>query len=98
MPRRIAYSLAFAALLAFGAPAAGLVWAGWPGSPADPATLLNPAAVIATVAMLAGLPWVIRRRFGPAAGTWRAWILRAGGYAAVLALMLAETHVARFEY
>jgi hypothetical protein len=98
MPRRTAYSLAFAALLAFAAAAAGLVRAGWPGSPADPATLLNRVGVIATVAMLAGLPWVVRRRFGPAAGTWRAWILRAAGYAAVLALMLANTDVARFEY
>ncbi len=92
MPRRIACSLAFAVA------AAGLVWAGWPGRSADPATLINRVGVIATVAILAGLPWVIRRKFGPAARTWRAGMLRAGGYAAVLALMLAETGVARFEY
>lgn len=98
MPHRIAYPLACAASLAFAAAAAGLVWAGWPGSPADPATLLNRVSVIATVAMLAGLPWLIRRTFGPVARTWRAWIVRAGGYAAVLALMLAETDAARFEY
>lgn len=96
MPRRIALSLAFAAAVAVAA--AGLVRAGWPGSSADPATLINRVAVIATVAMLAGLPWVIRRKFGPVARTWRARIVRVCGYAAVLALMLAETDVARFEY
>jgi len=92
MPRRIACWLLFAAA------GAGLVWAGWPGAPADPATLINRVSVIAAVAILAGLPWVVQRRFGPAARTWRARAVRAGGYAALLALMLAETHVARFEY
>jgi hypothetical protein len=92
MPRRIACWLLFAAA------GAGLVWAGWPGGPADPATLINRVSVIATVAILAVLPWVIQRRFGPPAGTWRARGVRAGGYAVVLALLLAETHAARFEY
>jgi hypothetical protein len=92
MPRRIACWLLFAAA------GAGLVWAGWPGGPADPATLINRVSVIAIVAILAVLPWVIQRRFGPPARTWRARAVRAGGYAAVLALMLAETHAARFEY
>jgi hypothetical protein len=96
MPRRIALSLAFAAAVAVAA--AVLVRAGWPGSSADPATLINRVGVIATVALLAGLPWVIRRKFGPVARTWRARIVRVCGYAAVLALMLADTDVARFEY
>jgi hypothetical protein len=92
MPRRIACWLLFAAA------GAGLVWAGWPGASADPATLINRVSVIAAVAILAGLPWVVQRRFGPAARTRRARAVRAGGYAALLALMLAETHVARLEY
>src|SRR5215469_5215947 len=91
MPRRIAYSLAFAVAVA------GLVWAGWPGVPGNPATMINRVDVIVTVALLAGLPWVIRRRFGPAAGTRLARIVRAGGYAAIFALVAVKTEVARSE-
>src|SRR5215467_11353178 len=92
MPRRIAYSLAFAIA------AAGLVWAGWRGDPANPATLINRVGVIATAVILAGLPWAIRRVFGPVAASRLAQAARAGGYAAVFALVAAKSDVARFEY
>ena len=92
MPRRIAYSLAFAIA------ATGLVWAGWRGAPANPATLINRAGVIATVVILAGLPWAIRRVFGPAAVGRLARVARVSGYAAVFALVAVKSDVTRFEY
>src|SRR5215470_9423253 len=92
MPRRIAYSLAFAIA------ATGLVWAGWRGAPANPATLINRAGVIATVVILAGLPWAIRRVFGPAATSWLARAARAGGYATMFTLVAVKSDAARIEY
>jgi hypothetical protein len=95
MPRRIACSLAFAG---FAAASAGLVRAGWPGAPGNPATLINRVDVIATVTLLAVLPWAVRRRFGPAADSRLAWLVRAGGYAAMFALVAVKSGVARSEY
>jgi hypothetical protein len=92
MARRIAYSLAFAIA------AAGLVWAGWRGGAANPATLINRVSVIATVVILAGLPWAIRRVFGQAAASRLARAARVGGYAAVFALVAVKSDVARIEY
>ena len=92
MARRIAYSLAFAIA------AAGLVWAGWRGGPDNPATLINRAGVIATAVILAGLPWAIRRVFGPASASRLARAARIGGYAAVFALVAVKSDVARIEY
>jgi hypothetical protein len=92
MPRRIACALAFAAA------AAGLVWAGWRGTTANPAILINRVDVIAAVVLLAALPWAVRRVFGPPADSWLARIVRAGGYAIVLALVLIKANVERSEY
>ena len=92
MPSKIAYSLAF------GAAAAGVARAGWPGAPANPATLINRVDLIAVLVLLAGLPWAVSRVFGPAGDSWLARILRAGGYAAVLALILVKADVQRSEY
>ena len=92
MPRRIVSSLAFLAA------AAGLVWAGWPGALANPATVINRVVVIAAVVILAGLPWLARRVFGPAGDSWLARIVRVGGYAAVFALVLVKAEVERSEY
>jgi len=92
MPRKIIY------MLASGAAAAGLAWATWPGAPADPATVISRIDVIATVVMLAGLPWAVRRVFGPVGGGWLPRTVRAGGYAAVLGLVLVKTKVERPEY
>jgi hypothetical protein len=46
-------------------------------------------------AILAALPWVIARARGPVAGGQLPRLLRAGGYGAVLALVLAKTAVRR---
>jgi len=92
MPRKIIYPLAF------GAAAAGLAWAAWPGAPADPATVISRADVIATVVMLAGLPWAARRVFGPAASGWLPRAVRAGAYAAVFTLVLAKARAEQAEY
>src|SRR5215471_11530679 len=92
MPRRIVSSLVFLTATA------GLVWAGWPGAPANPATLINRVDVTAVVVLLAGLPWLARRVFGPAGDSWLARIVRVGGYAAVVALVLVKAEVERSEY
>ena len=53
--------------LAFAAGAVGLAWVGWPGASSNSATLLNRVYVTGTVVLLAVLPWVVRRYFGPGA-------------------------------
>src|SRR5690349_19452017 len=92
MPRRILPSIVFLAA------AAGLVWAGWPGAPGNPATLINRVDVVAAVVLLAGLPWLARRVFGPAGNSRLAPVVRAGGYAAVFALVLVKAKVERAGY
>ena len=92
MPSKIGYRLAFSV------PAAGLAWFSWPGAPTDPATLINRVDVVATVAMLAGLPWAVRRVFGPDGQSPLARITRVGGYALVFTLVLVKAHVERSEY
>ena len=92
MPRRIVSSLVFLAA------AAGLVWADWPGAAANPATLINRVDVVAAVVILAGLPWLARRVFGPVGDSWLTRIVRAGSYAAVFALVLVKAEVERSEY
>ena len=52
--------------------------------------------MIAIVLLLAGLPLLARWFLGPAGDTRLARFLRAGGYAAVLALMAAKAGVPRF--
>jgi hypothetical protein len=84
--------------LAFLAATAGLAWAGWPGAAANSATLINRVDVIAAVVILAGLPWLARRGFGPCRHSWPARMVRVGGYAAVFALVLVKAKVARSEY
>jgi hypothetical protein len=92
MPRMIAGALALAAA------ATVLVWAGWPGTAGNPATLINRTDVIATLLLLAALPWAIRRVYGPVAGGWLARLVRAGGYGIVFALVLVKADVERAEY
>lgn len=72
--------------VAFAAAAAGLAWSAWPGPPGDSAIVRNRVDVTAIAVILAGLPWLIRRARGPAAGGRLARLLRAGGYAAVLVI------------
>jgi hypothetical protein len=92
MARRIGRSLLFAVAAAVAA------WAAWPGSPNGFATVVARIDVITTVLALAGLPWLTRWFLGPASGSWLARFLRVGGYAAVLALMVAKASVSRVVY
>ena len=92
MPRRIICILAFAAA------AAGVLRAGWIGPAGYPATLLTRVDVIAATTILAVAPWLVRRRFGPAGPGWLARVVRAAGYAAVFALLLAKADVERRDY
>ena len=78
-------------VLAFTAGAVGLVSVGWPGSSSDSAVPLNRMYVVVTVVLLAVLPVVIRRYFGPVRRGWAPRAARAGGYAMVLALIAAKT-------
>ena len=86
MPRRLVRVALFAVAAAVAA------WAAWPDS-----SVLHAAAdrfgVIATVLLLAGLPLLARRFFGPVGDGWAARFLRVGGYAAILALIPARAVV-----
>ena len=77
-------------VLAFAAGAAGMVWIAWPGASSNSATSLNRVYVVATVVLLAVLPWVVRRYFGPIRSGWAPRAARVGGYAMVLALIAAK--------
>ena len=89
LARRLGYPLAFAAA------AAGTVWSAWSGPPGDAAIMINRVDVITMVVILAALLWIIGRVCGPVAGGWLARLIRTGGYAAVLALVLVKTAVRR---
>ena len=78
-------------VLAFAAGAAGVVWAGWPGSSSDSAVLLNRMYVVVTVVLLAGLPVAVRRYAGPVSPGCAPRAARVAGYALVLALVAAKT-------
>ena len=92
MPRRIAV------MLAFSGAAAGLVWAGWPGVPGSLATVMRRIDVVAAVVMLAGLPWLARRVFGPAGRGRAAPMMRLAGYAVLFTLVLVKAEAERFAY
>ena len=78
-------------VLAFAVAAAGMVWIGWPGASSNSATPLNRVYAVSTVVLLAVLPWVVRRYFGPVRSGWAPRAARVGGYAMVLALIAAKT-------
>lgn len=86
MPRRIGYPLISGAV-------AALAWAWWPGAPAGLATAIRRLDVTVTMLMLAGLPWLVRRFFGPAGRGRAARAVRAGGYAVVVAVVLVKAAV-----
>jgi hypothetical protein len=71
--------------LLFAAAAAAAAWGAWP---AGQAAMVR-ADVVATVLLLAGLPLLARWFLGPPDNRMARW-LRAGGYAAILALMPAK--------
>jgi len=87
--RGLGYPLLFAGV------AAGTAWSAWSGPPGDSAVAINRSDVVTIAALLAVLPWAIRRVRGPVAGSRPARLLRAGGYAALLALVLVKAAVER---
>ena len=89
LSRRLGY------LLAFAAAAAGTAWSAWSGPPGDSAIVINRVDVITMAVILAGLPWAIRRTRGPVAGSRLARLVRTGGYATILALVLVKAAVER---
>ncbi|HEY2077238.1 MAG TPA: hypothetical protein VGH53_12980 [Streptosporangiaceae bacterium] len=91
MPRTMRYWAGLAAA------AAALGWAAWPGTPDNPATLISRVDVIATVLILAGIPLIVRRKFGPGGSERLPRLLRTAGYAAVFALILVKADVERLE-
>ncbi len=92
MPSRVRYLLAVALMTA------GLGWAGWQGTPANPATLISRVDVFATALILAALPWPVARRFGPVRYGWLPRVARFAGYLVVMGLVLAKAGAERVEY
>jgi hypothetical protein len=73
-----------------------IAWWAWPGSPDNLATSVDRVDVITIVLLLAGLPLLARRFFGPPGGSRIARFLRVGTYAAILALIPAKATVEQF--
>ena len=82
--------------LLFAVAAGAAAWVAWPDPPVGHAAAAAQFGVIATVVLLAGLPLLARRFFGPVGDSRAARFLRVGGYAAILALMPAIAIVAPF--
>lgn len=91
MPRTIAYW----AMAVVSATLVALVT--WPGAAHSPATLISRVDLVAAVLILAGLPFAVRRRYGPGASGWVPRLVRAGGYAIVIALMIVKADVEHLE-
>ena len=91
MPRTIAYWVMAAAT------AAALSWAAWPASSPSPATLIGRVDIVAAALILAGLPPIVRRKYGRIGTGWIPPLVRACGYAIVIALILVKVGVEQFE-
>ncbi|MGI9008815.1 MAG: DUF1707 SHOCT-like domain-containing protein [Streptosporangiaceae bacterium] len=76
--------------LAFAAGAIALAWIGWPGRASNSAVPVNRVYIVGTVLMLAVLPVIVRRFFGPVRRGWAAPAARVAGYALVLALVAGK--------
>jgi hypothetical protein len=82
-------------VLLFTAAAGAAAWSAWPGSSVGDAVPAR-AGVIVLVLLLVGLPLVSRRLLGPPDNRMARW-LRAGCYAAILALMPARAVTRLFQ-
>jgi hypothetical protein len=91
MPRSIRYALMSGAV-------AALAGAWWPAAPDGLATATRRLDVTVTVLMLAGLPWLVRKFFGPAGRGRAARSVRTGGYAVVLGVVLVKAAAERSGY
>ena len=81
-------------LLLFTAAAGAAAWSAWPASAVSHAATAR-ADIIATVLLLAALPLLARWFLGPPDNRAARW-LRAGGYAAILAIMPAKAAILLF--
>jgi len=91
MVSRVRNSIMFAAAAAF------LAWMAWQGTASGWGTTVVRVMVTITVLALAALPRLARRRLGPAIDSRIARSLRAGGYASVLALIVALVELERIK-
>src|SRR6266436_2689808 len=83
------------AICAFAAAVGCVASLSWPRSPVNRVTVADRVSLLVTVALLVGL-WVAGRRLvGPAGAGRTQRLVRAGGYSAVLALMLGKASVER---
>jgi hypothetical protein len=90
LARRIGVPLLFAAVAGVAA------WGAWPKSPVSLSHgAANQGDVIITLVLLAGLPLLTRWALGPPGNRAARW-LRAGGYAAILAVMSAKAAAEQF--
>ena len=80
--------------LLFAVAAGAAAWGAWPGSPVSHGAAVQ-GGIIVTLALLAGLPLLIRWRLGPPGNRAARW-LRRGFYAAILAVMPAKAVVEDF--
>jgi len=90
MARRLACAVLFGGAAAFAA------WVAWPGPPASAATMAARVDVILIVLLLAALPLLAHRLWGPVTESRMARVLRTGSYAAILSLTMAKASVERF--
>ncbi len=95
MVRRIGYGLGIAAVAVVSALAVRYLWSGAHAGRNDG---WDKARMLLLVALLAGLPWVARRRgvFGPVGLSIAARAVRAGGSAALVVLVLDFARVEHF--
>jgi hypothetical protein len=77
-------------MIAFAAGVAAFVWFSWPGPSSNSALTLNRTWMAGTLLILAVLPLVIRRQFGPVRDGWVARTVRVGGYALILVMIAAK--------
>jgi hypothetical protein len=78
----------------FAVAAGAAAWGAWPGSSVSHAAAVQ-GGIIITVALLVGLPLLIRRLLGPPGNRAARW-LRAVFYVAILAVMPAQTAIRLF--
>jgi hypothetical protein len=83
-------------VLGFCAAAAGTAWIAWSGLPGDPVNLVNRVGATTMMLVLAGLPRLVRWRYGPGRPGRSGRLIRAGGYALILALVLAKAVAERY--
>jgi hypothetical protein len=83
MVRRVRNTILFALAAAY------LAWTALPGTPSAIITAYIWLRTIGTIAVLAGLPWLMRRRMGPVIDNRLARSLRVATFAGLMALIVA---------